>query len=447
VLGFLASVVASAVFATPVALGPAMRNPGESAIGVFADPVSGAWIQYAGPQGEELDRISERGLVSRVTLPATLRGEELDFTPLSNGWALATAKLYPGGPSEYSDCNPDYGGDQEESLRFPARSAGAHGCGELVTAQRSPSGRWTPVRVLRHSFAQSSGAGEPVLRHGRIEMVWGAEGEDAPLYVAEARPGKPFGPAHVVPPALHTKAEHSEVVPVNDKLYLRAEFGPHKPLELGDHVVERRLFGSGKLGSPHFLASPLLRELGETRTEPDGSQLFVYQPNGKVLLAHRARWAPRYEPAKLIARVGGYSGVQTVAESGWAIVSLDRVRHAPGISAALISPTGKLGPTRLVESAPGETEGSYKWSGAIDGGGDSLFAITDEAQAGTIWARVAATRCPHYSPRLQLTSTSDSQTNVSIATTAGPHHVFHIAWIDDDNDVMVTTLRVVCARN
>jgi hypothetical protein len=97
-MAFAAALAASVSFTAPVAVGPAASSTQVARVlSMQPDPGEGAWLQLAGPEGERLVRINEDGRVTPVELPPKLRGEELEITPLRNGWTVASTATGPGG--------------------------------------------------------------------------------------------------------------------------------------------------------------------------------------------------------------------------------------------------------------------------------------------------------------------------------------------------------------
>src|ERR1039458_4193198 len=189
-MAFAAALVASVSFTAPVAVGPAASSTQVARVlSMQPDPGEGAWLQIAGPEGERLVRINEDGRVTPVELPPKLRGEELEITSLRNGWTVAIDRYWPGGLQEQLACQPVGSGSSPSSLtlRPRARIAAGTRCSELVVAQLSPSGRWSRVQSMPHSFGRESQASEPVKTGGRIELAWTEAAQFEPVRVAVAR--------------------------------------------------------------------------------------------------------------------------------------------------------------------------------------------------------------------------------------------------------------------
>jgi hypothetical protein len=431
VLGFLAAVGASAVFGAPVLVGPVMRSSPEG-LELIADPVAGAWLQYEGPNGAELRRITERGGVSVVPLPAALRHEELTFIPFRDGWAFAVARR----PLSRS---------QEAHCEGPTEPVSGTCYGPLMVAERSPSGHWTKVRALPFSATQQSYA-EAVESAGRVELAWG-DREEGQIRVAAAPLGRPFGPGHLAQPVLHGKPEKVSLTTRLGHLYIRAEFGPHGEAGSGSHVVERRLFGSGKLGPPHFLRSRLVKEQGTSIPGPHASELYVYQEFESIGVARRRLWEPGYRAAKLLTKAASYGFKLSQSNNSRVLISFEtynRKKAQSSISAAEISPAGQLGPTRTVEFDPNKHEASYHWDASVDNQGDSLIAMLGQEEGSSVWVRVASSRCPTYSARIQLAANAISDTERTVAAVAGRDNVFHTTWLNAQHEVEITSGRVSC---
>src|ERR1700722_3698668 len=138
VIALAAALSASIVFGGPVTVGHAGSR--SETLGAMAqpDPVQGGWIQFSDAAGRQLARVSESGGVTAVSLPPQLDGEArsstLELTPLKSGWIIAVNTVFPDGKVEEAQCL---------EARIPSPT-----CGQLAVAERSPSGRWTPVQRL-----------------------------------------------------------------------------------------------------------------------------------------------------------------------------------------------------------------------------------------------------------------------------------------------------------
>jgi hypothetical protein len=415
VLALAATLAASATFAVPVAVGPtAPPKSLRDVVSVKPDPIEGAWLKFTSPGGEQLFRIHEDGRIALVRLPSKLHGEELEVTPLASGWTVATDRVRPDG--------------------------------ELVVATRSPSGRWTKVQPIPHSFGRDSGTAVPVEDRGLIELAW-SEGESLPIWVAVAHPGRPFGPAQIARSILHGEAKRIDFFPQHGALYLRGEYGPESSPGKVTYWVDRRLHGDGTLGPPHFLRSPALNEPGAWFEGANGWQFWVYEPPGgtSVLLSRRRMWAPTFEAARLVAPHSAGEGSRHFAQSQnhRTLMSLDTtIRGRSRISAVEISPDGEPGPLRGVELEPTDTEYALQWDSAVTNTGGALIATRGENRTGQIWLHPSSPRCPSFHGKLLLTSASNSVPSVS----AGPRGIFHLAWVDALNQAQITSARVGCAH-
>jgi hypothetical protein len=419
---------ASATFAAPITIGTTAPSPAEGGMSVQPDPGQGGWVQVDAPTGEELTRIDEDGRAMPVSLPSELRGEGLDFTPLSDGWAVASDRYWPGGRSEEQSCS---------GLGSSER------CGVLVVAQLSPKGRWTNVRRLPHSFGKEAYASEPIESSGRIELAWSEEGEGGesrPIRVALALPGHPFGPAHIARRVLHTDSEHVSVAAVRGALYLRAEFGPHGSGGAGDHVVERRLYDDGRLGAPHFLRSPLVRDQGQSLPGRNDSEIYVFQSGEEIGVARRAGWASTYESPHFMTSSAEYGFQVAEAPNHRILLSVRSSKDERSrVIAAEVSRAGRLGATQTVEYDPRNHEGEYDWTSAINDAGQALVATVDEVAGDAIWLHPSTQRCRAFS---RVLLTPDGSRALSVF--AGRDNVFHLAWIDAENHVQSTSVRVGC---
>jgi hypothetical protein len=431
VVGFLAALGATAALAAPVSIGPytpALHS--DVQLHMVADPVEGAWAWYPGPGGEQLRRIREGGSVAAVVLPSELRGSALTFTVFPNGWALAT-----------------------NSLRIVKRGKcheydrlASHICDSLVAAQRSPAGRWTRVQAV--SIPGSEAYGQEALEaSGHVQLAWEETGKRVRLAIAPL--GRQFGAAHLLPPLFGRRFASEIAAPIarHGHLYVTST--------IGDRLVESKISSSGRLGRLHRLRGSALGTYAPMALpEPDGSEVWVYEggrpESEELLIAHRARGASTLGSPERVA-VFTEAGFQTAqAPDGRVLLSLRtdiRAAHSrltgkeqSRITAAVISPTGKLAPPQTAAFDPEVTDGSYTWAGAIDDRGDQLIVTTDSGGAATsLWASVASSHCPVYSPRFGLSAAAGP-----FAATAGRQDVFHVAWVDASHDVQVTEGRIAC---
>lgn len=146
-------------------------------------------------------------------------------------------------------------------------------------------------------------------------------------------------------------------------------------------------------------------------------------------------------------------GFQIVrAPNGRSLLTIRSDVRAPGarftneepsqITAATISPTGKLSPARRAAFDPRIELGSYDWTSAIDDRGDQLVATAESESDAALWASVASARCPAYSP---TTEVSASHERSQLAVAAGAHGAFHLAWVGAGEQVESTTASVSCS--
>jgi len=446
VIALVAALAASVSFAAPVAAGPVTSNQQNAPIvSIQPDPSEGAWLQLAGPEGERLVRIQEDGRVTPFELPSKLRGEGLQITPLRDGWTVAIDRYWPGGIQEQSACQPGSGSSSSSlSLRAPARIAnGEARCSELVVAQLSPSGRWTQVQSIPHSFGRESETSEPVETANGIELAW-SEGEQfQPTRVAVARPGHGFGRDHLAHSVLRREANRVVTAVLHGALYLRGEYAPNPPFGTVRFWVDRRLYGDGTLGAPHVVRSHVLREPGLSLEGANGSELWLYGGVYQELaFARRSLWAASFEAPRVIVKES-YGGEQFVqSQNHRTLISLDTpLPHARSqISTIEISPDGRLGPLRGVELQPPDSEREIRWAAAINDAGSTLVATSGGESPGQIWLHPYSPRCPRLHARVLLTAASNGTPTMS----AGRKGLFHVGWIDSSNQVETTTVRVRC---
>jgi hypothetical protein len=446
-IALAAALAATAAFTAPVPVGTAVpSNHVANPLSIQSDPRGGAWIQFASPLGERLVRVHEDGRAVAVELPPKLRGEGLDLTPLPSGWTLAVDRYWPGGESEELACQPV--GSSSSLSVLPSRAPKAlvateTRCSELVVAQLSPGGQWTSVQSLPDSHGRESFASEPAESSGHIELAWTDEEQFAPIRVAVARPGHAFGRAHLARSVLHREANRVLFPVLDGALYLRGEYAPNPPFGTVRFWVDRRLYGDGSLGPPHFVHGYLVREPGRSLEGANGSELWiwgeVFQP---LEFARRSRWASTFERQHVIVKESDGKEEFTQSFNRRTLIALDTpVRGGRSqISAIEISPQGRLGPLRAVERQLG-SEQELTFASAIDDAGSMLIATSGGESGGQIWLHASAARCPGFHTKAPLTTTSRDTFQIS----AGRKAVFHVAWIDSSNQVQVSAVRVRCA--
>ena len=446
-IALAAALAVTATFTAPVPVGSAVpSNQVANPLSIQSDPREGTWMQFASPQGERLVRIAEGGHASAVELPTKLRGEGLDLTPLPSGWTLAVDRYWPGGKSEELACQPV--GSSSSLSVLPSRALKAlvateARCSELVVAQLSPGGQWTSVQSLPDSYGRESFASEPAESGGQIELAWTEEEQFAPIRVAVARPGHAFGRTHLARSVLHREANRVLFPVLDGALYLRGEYAPNPPFGTVRFWVDRRLYGDGSLGPPHFVHGYLVREPGSSLEGANGSELWiwgeVFQP---LEFARRSRWASTFERQHVIVKESDGEEQFTQSFNHRTLIALDTpVRGGRSqISAIEISPQGRLGPLRAVERQLG-SERELTFASAIDDAGSMLIATSGGESGGQTWLHASAARCPGFHTKALLTTTSRDTFQIS----AGRKGVFHVAWIDSSNQVQVSAVRVRCA--
>jgi hypothetical protein len=429
-IALAAVLTASLAIGAPVTAGHA-GDPSET-LGpiVQADPVQGGWIQFSTPQGRQLERVSEAGQVTAVSVPPQLRGEArgtLELTPLRSGWIVAVNRVFPGGRPEETQCLED---------------GGTESCGQLAAAQRSPSGRWTPVQRLARSRGFGSSAVEAVESHGLIQLAWQLEDSALarPMSIAVARPGHPFGRARRVARLMRGEPEFQTLDVRAGKLYVLGEFGPR-----GDHAIERRLRSDGSLGPPRFLYSRLLYQQGESLPQRAGREAYVYEefyPRGvSVYLARRSRGAPTYGRPQVISREGESGYALTQDGAGRILIALRRGRRDSQLITRTISSLGVLKPSETLETGPAEPEGGYTLRDALDDSGQALVLGNDGR--GKVWAHASGPRCPHFTRQAISLPSLDQVPELFV----GHLGVFHLVWEDTEAVVHTAAARVHCVAN
>jgi hypothetical protein len=433
-----AALVASAAFSSPVAVGPVNQHVGVQLV-EQADLVEGAWLQFEGPAGERLVRIGENGHAAPVGLPPQLRDERLRLSPLQNGWTVAVDRYLPPSRAGEYCCNEI----EEPEPNEPGC------CDDWVVAEHSPRGRWVVVQALPDSRGNRSWVSEPVEHHGRIEIAWGESYEEA-VRVTEAPLGQPLKPPrvarHVLP---HVSAAGVSVSVSQRRLYEVAAYGPDGPDE-PDYTVERRLYGNGRYGPAHVLRSPLLYQRGDYFTLPNGSQLYLYSAGDfKLLIARRAPFASSFERSRLVLPETEGSPEEGIAQSFDGRLLITSEEKVPPestherIAAVAVSSAGIPARARTIESQPGGS--SRDFSGAIGDGGEWLVA-TAPWQGGPLWLHPYSPRCRYREQRITLTKAAVSHEDAASSVSVGRSGVFHLAWLDDHNQVESASARVMCAR-
>jgi hypothetical protein len=434
-----AALIASVAFSSPVPASPV----GESAAHPLveqADLVEGAWLQFRGPSGERLVRIGEDGSATPVDLPPQLADERLRISPLQNGWTVAVDRYLPPARAGAFCCK----GVEEAEPDEPGC------CDDWVVAERSPRGHWI-VRTLPHSRGNRTWVSEPVERHGQIELAWG-EPYDGAVRVSAAPLGKPLAPPHVARHVLpHVASEAVSVSVKRGALYESAGYGPDAASSgEPEYIVERRLYGNGRFGPVHVLRSPLLYQRGTYFPLPDGSELDLYSAGDfKLLIARRAPFARGFEHPHLVLPEAEGSPEEGVAQSfsGRLLITSEakvppRSEHEQ-IEAVAVSPAGIPGPVRRIESQAGSS--SRYFAGAIGGRGEWLVASSPN-DGGPLWLHPSSPRCAYRQQKLQMPLATVSHEDALSVISVGRAGIFHLAWIDEHNQLQSASVRVICAR-
>lgn len=433
-----AAVVASAAFSSPVTIGPVSERG--STLVEQADLVEGAWLQFRGPAGERLVRIGEDGDATSVGLPPQLRDDRLRVSPLQNGWTVAVDRYLPPSRAGQYCCVEIEEPEPEEP--------GC--CDDWVVAEHSPRGRWIVVQALPHSRGNRSWVSEPVEHRGQIEIAWGEPYEEA-VRVTEAPLGQPLKPPHIARHVLpHVSAGAVSVSVKQSGLYEVAEYGPDVTSYEPEYIVERRLYGNGRFGPIHVLRSPLLYRRGTYFTLPDGSELYLYSAgNFKLLIARRAPFASGFEHPHLVLPESEGSPEERVAQSfsGRLLITSEE-KVPPGsehelIAAVAVSPAGIPAPARTIEGQPGSS--TRYFAGAIGDRGEWLVASSPD-EGGPLWLHPSSPGCAYRQHKIRMTPAVVSHENPSPFVSVGRSGIFHLAWVDDHNDVQIASARVVCAR-
>ena len=434
-----AMLIASVAFSSPVALGPVGEGIGHGLI-EQPDLGSGAWLQFPGPAGERLVRVGEHGSTASVELPAQLRGDQLRVSPLQNGWTVAIDRYLPAARANAYCC---------KEIEEP--KAGEPGCcDDWVLAERSPRGRWVVVQTLPHTRGNRTWVSEPVERHGQLQLAWGEPYVEA-VRVAAAPLGKLLGAPHVARHVL--PHDHSESVSVSVKrgaLYDVAEYGPDVTSYEPEYIAERRLYANGRLGPIHILRSHLLYERGTYFSEPDGSELDLYSIGDfKLLIARRGPFARTYGRPHLVFPQAEGSPEEGVAESfdGRLLITAEtkvsRGSEREHIAAVAVSSHGIPAPARTIEAQSGSS--TREFEGAIADRGEWLVASTSYL-GGPLWLHPSGPRCAYRQRKLTLSGATVSAKDPALAISVGRFGVFHLAWLDEHEQLQSASVRVRCER-
>jgi hypothetical protein len=436
----LAALVASAAFSSPVPASPVGESAGRPLV-EQADLVEGAWLQFRGPGGERLVRIGEDGRVAPVGLPPQLRDERLRVSPLQNGWTVAVDRYLPPARAGEFCCKEI----EEPEPNEPGC------CDDWVVAEHSPRGRWVVVQVLPHSRGNRSWVSESVERRGRIELAWGEPYEEA-VRVTAAPLGQPLGPPHIARHVLaHVGAGEVSVSVKHRALYEVAEYGPDvvgssEP----EYIVERELYSDGRFGPVHVLRSPLLYQRGTYFTLPDGSELDLYSAGDfKLLIARRAPFASGFEHPHLVLPESEGSPEESVAQSfNGRLLITSEAKTPPGsehelIAAVAVSAAGIPAPARTIEHQPASS--TRYFAGAIGDRGEWLLASSPD-DGGPLWLHPSSPRCAYRQQKIRMTLAAVSHEDPSPVISAGRSGIFHVAWVDDHNQLQSASVRVLCSR-
>jgi hypothetical protein len=431
VLSAAAAAAAIAVGA-PVGIGALSAQPNEH-VGpvVLADPVQGGWVRFAGPQGQELARISEAGVARLIALPPLLRpegrSEGLSVTPLRSGWLVVVGRFYPGGARERSEC---------QESRDPSET-----CSQLAVAELSPAGRWTTPQSLPASRGFDASAAGPVELPGRrIELAWEKEQaeQSSKIRVAIGPLGGRLGRPRRARRLARSELGYEALTEYSGRIVVLGEFGRgHSGFR--EHVIERRLYGDGHLGPPRFRRGPLIPEQGERFPRPDGGETSVFGDNGWAGFALRAPGSTSYAHEHLFSKHAEVGVRSAENRRGHVLISFREWRLAHSrLMAAEISPHGALEATHELEAGSPEPEGGYEYGAALAPGGQELIVGTDGA--GAVWAHAAAPRCRRFS-RTRLTTAGAFP-----LLFAGARGVFHLVWTDDaSHTIQTSAARIGCA--
>lgn len=434
------------VSATPEELASEGEFPPEA---IEVGPASGGWFAFSQRDENQLLRISEGGQPATVTLPPKFRNaSDIEFVPLERGWDLLIARLAPGKVSyERNRCSEEW----PEPTGFK--------CGELIVSQRTPAGAWTPLQTLPDLGTKEEQVAKPVEVAGKIELVWWEE-SDGPFRISVARPGGRFTRPRKIQPLPETHVvgiEDATTITLNGRLYVRGQYvvEPHKRAHFD---VLRAVQPNGHLGPAVLINHPQRIEIiwgieiGEGFVGANGSEtLLVELPSSEGQLRtfgviRRAAGSGRYSRPRLLARHIAFPllGVDSYAQSQnhrLLVLPEQEINHQTVLSGVEVSPQGKVGPVRYIETIPPRPEfeaPDYGWDGAINDAGSALVATTSSVPGESIWLHPAGSACPSFGSKVALGQ------GELLGIFSGRTGLFHILWVNPTKELEITTARVAC---
>jgi hypothetical protein len=354
--------------------------------------------------------------------------EGVSLTPLPSGWIVVVGRFYPGGVPERNEC---------EQSKVPSET-----CSQLAIAELSPAGRWTtPQRLPGSRGFDSSEAGPIELPGGRIELAWEEGQPQIPtIKVAVGRLGHRLGRPHAAQRLMPSEPYYEALTEYGGEILVLGEFGRGHS-GFNEHVIERRLYGDGHLGSPRFRHGPLIVEQGMRFAQPGGQETYVFGENYRAGFALRAAGSSIYTREHLFSKHAEI-GLAAAGNSSGQVLIVFRVwrRGRSRLMAAEVSPHGALEATHVLETGPPEPEGGYDYAGELGPGGQELVISTDGA--GGVWAHVAAPGCRRF------VRASVPTGGALPLLFAGARGVFHLVWTDEAHRTIQTaTARVGCTRD
>lgn len=163
-------------------------------------------------------------------------------------------------------------------------------------------------------------------------------------------------------------------------------------------------------------------------------------------MARRAPFASSFErPHLVLPRVTG-SPEEQVAQSfnGRLLLPVEEEDGPAGherIQAVTISPSGIPKHPRTIESQPGSS--SRYFEGAVGDAGEWLVASTSW-EGGPLWLHPYSPRCGYREQKVPLGTVVTSHERPLVRIIDGRSGVFHLAWIDAQNELQTTSVVVTC---
>jgi hypothetical protein len=188
---------------------------------------------------------------------------------------------------------------------------------------------------------------EPVEIDGKVDLAWAETGGEVDsllgIKVAAAPPRRPFGRGHALPRSAEN-GESATVSSLHGKLYLAAKFGKKENGFQPRYVIERRIYGNGRLGYKHIVSGTQVGLPGEALEGAHNAELFVHEDmRGALVVARRIDHARHYEKPRLLVPHASLATWQTAQSPNHrSLVSLaDRASGRERQIAIELSPDGR----------------------------------------------------------------------------------------------------------